>query len=288
MPRDQVITRDEYFEPGRLPLAVLRVSGHRPTAVHRHEFSELVVVFRGRGRHVTDSGNWPIRAGDVFVLHGDQAHGYENTDDLDLANILFSLDELPLPRVDLGALPGYHALFDLEPRYRSRDGFDSRLRLGPEPLRAVAALVDRLADELRSREPGSGFASLATFMLLVAELSRHYTSDPPPAAQPLLDLGRVVSYLEQHFDDEITLDSLAKMACLSRRSLTRAFRGAYGCSPIDHLIRLRVARAAVLLEDPRLSITEIAGRTGFGDGNYLARVFRRQMGCTPSAYRRMR
>ena len=284
----QVITRDEYFEPGRLPLAVMRVSGHRPTAVHRHEFSELVVVFRGRGRHVTDAGDWPLRAGDVFVLHGDQAHGYENTDDLDLANILFSLDELPLPRVDLGALPGYHALFDLEPRYRLRDGFGSRLRLGAEPLRAVAALVDRLADELLGREPGSGFASLATFMLLVAELSRHYTSDPPPAAQPLLDLGRVVSYLEQHCDEEITLDSLARLACLSRRSLTRAFRGAYGCSPIDHLIRLRVARAAALLEDPRLSITEIAGRTGFGDGNYLARVFRRQMGCSPSAYRRMR
>lgn len=280
-----VLSRTEHFQPGRLPLAVARVTGHRECALHAHEFSELVVVLRGSGLHVTSQGEWAIGAGDVFVLHSDQAHGYVNTADLDLVNILFDLDELGLPPVDVAALPGYHVLFDLEPRYRARDQFRSRLRLGPSQLRPVAALIDRLEGELQEQRPGSGFASLATFMLLLADLCRAYSEVEDPAVLPLLRLGSLVSYLDQHYDEPLTLDDLASIACLSRRSLTRAFRTAFGDSPIDYLIRLRLDRAAGLLESTDLPVLDVAQRVGFADSNYFARAFRKHYGTSPTAYR---
>jgi AraC-like DNA-binding protein len=221
----------------------------------------------------------------VFVLHPDQAHGYVNTADLDLVNILFDLEQLGLPPVDVAALPGYHVLFDLEPRYRERDRFRSRLRLGPPQLRGVAALIDRLEMELAEQRPGSGFASLATFMLLLADLCRFYSLVEDPAVQPLLRLGNLISYLDQHYSDNLTLDDLARVACLSRRSLTRSFRNAYGDSPIDYLIRLRLDRAAVLLQDTDLTVLDIAQQVGFADSNYFARAFRRHYGASPTAYR---
>lgn len=280
-----VLPRDAHFKPGRLPLAVYRVTGHQECALHRHEFMELVIVLRGSGLHVTDRGEWSIGAGDVFVLSPEMAHGYVNTAELDLVNILFDLDELGLPPVDVAALPGYHVLFELEPRYRERDRFESRLRLGPKPLREVSGLVDRLASELAYGQPGAGFAALATFMLLLTDLSRHYSEVDRPAAQPLLRLGHLISYLDQHYREPLTLDDLASIAHLSRRSLTRAFRSAYGDSPIDYLIRLRLDRAAALLRETDWRITDVAQEVGFEDSNYFARSFRQHYGTSPSEYR---
>jgi len=281
-----VLSREEHFRPGRLPLAVARVTGHKACALHRHEFSELVVVLRGSGLHVTSLGEWTIGAGDVFVLHGDQAHGYVNTADLDLVNILFDLDALGLPQVDVGALPGFHVLFELEPRYRTRDQFESRLRLGPEQLRLIAVLISRLEDELDESQAGSGFAALATFMLLLTDLSRYYSVLELPSAEPLLRLASVIGYLDLHYPEPVALDDLAEVACLSRRSLTRAFRSAYGDSPIDYLIRLRLDRAAALLSTTDLSVTEVSRQVGFSDSNYFARRFRQRYGASPSRYRR--
>ena len=280
-----VLAREQHFHPGRLPLAVARVTGHQECALHAHEFSELVVVLRGSGLHYTSQGEWAIGAGDVFVLHADQSHGYVNTADLDLVNILFDLEQLGLPSVDVASLPGYHVLFDLEPRYRERDRFRSRLRLGPRQLRNVAQLIDRLEHELAAHKPGSGFASLATFMLLLADLCRIYSEVDDPAVQPLLRLGGLISYLDQHYQDPLALDDLAKVACLSRRSLTRAFRSAYGDSPIDYLIRLRLDRASELLNSTDLPVIEVAQQVGFADSNYFARSFRKHYGTSPTAYR---
>lgn len=275
----------EYFEAGRPPLAVVRVAGHQPLDLHCHEFGELVIVLRGTGLHLTDAGPWPIGAGDVFALHADQAHGYVNTAELDLVNILFEPARLELPLADVATLPGYQVLFNLEPRYRRRDRFASRLRLEPDRLPRIAALVDRLEAELRDRAPGSDFAALATFMLLVCDLSRAYSEVELPEAQPLLRLGKLVGYLEQHYVEPLTLDDLARIAHLSRRSLTRAFRAAYGDSPIGHLIRLRLNHAARLLAAGDESIGAVARSVGFADGSYFARSFRAAFGVSPREWR---
>ncbi len=280
------LTRAEVFSHSHLALDLKRIHSHPSTGVHTHEFSELVVVLRGTGIHVTPGGEYPIGAGDAFVLHGDEAHGYMNTEDLDLVNILFSLEELGLPRADISALPGFHVLFTLEPKYRRRDRFESRLRLSPEKLHHVAGLIDGLEKELVRRDPGWAFAATAYFMLIVSDLSRFYSHAEEPAVQPLLRLGRVVSHMERHFADAVSLDDLARVGCLSRRTLTRVFRNAFGCSPIEYLTRLRINHAMALLQDADLSITEIAFQVGFRDSNHFSRRFRAITGTSPREFRR--
>lgn len=274
--------------PDGFALDVMHIQRHADTRVHTHGFSELVIVLRGSGVHISPAGDYPIGAGDVFVLHGEQAHGYRNTADLELVNILFCMDELSIPLRDIVSLPGYHALFTLEPLYRRRDKFEGRLRLSPDALMQVSELVQRLEKEMSSRVAGWQCATLGGFMLLMADLSRAYSHMVEPAAQPLLRLGRVIGYLEEHYAEALTLDDLAGIGCLSRRTLTREFRRAMGCSPIEYLIRLRIQHAARLLQDRYAGITEVAFRVGFGDSNYFARQFRAVMGCSPRQYRAAR
>ena len=271
-----------------LALEVMHIQRHGDTEIHRHDFSELVIVLRGSGVHIAPAGDYPIGAGDVFVLHGNQAHGYRNTADLELVNILFCLDELAIPLQDVAVLPGYHVLFTLEPMFRQRDKFESRLRLTADELPPVTELVYRLLKESRSQLPGWRFAAVATFMLLVADLCRVYSHMDERAAQPLLRLGRVIGYLEQHYGDPLTLEDLASIGCMSPRTLTREFRQAMGCAPIAYLIRLRIDRAVGLLRDGQANITDVAFRVGFQDSNYFARQFRAIVGRSPRDYRKAR
>lgn len=279
-PSVERLTRAQHFQDG-FPLAANRVHSHATCRLHTHEFSELVVVLRGTGLHVTPHGSWPIGAGDTFVLHGDQAHGYVDTASLDLVNIMFIPAELGLPTADVASLPGYHVLFTLEPLYRARDRFESRLRLTPDQLRHVAPMVDRLEHELKSRPPGWRFSALACFMLLTADLSRFYAHFDAPAAHGLQRLGSVISHLEQHYAEPLSLDELSAVGCMSRRHLSRVFRSALGCSPLDYLVRLRINKALELLTETDVPIATIAHQVGYADSNYFARQFRRVVGVSP-------
>ena len=59
-----------------------------------------------------------------------------------------------------------------------------------------------------------------------------------------------------------------------------------GVTPIAYLNRYRVRQAKALLEAGDKSITQVAMEVGFSDSHYFARVFRREVGVSPSSYQR--
>jgi hypothetical protein len=119
----------DWFHPDGFPIALERRDPQEPFGLHMHEFAELVIITGGHGLHVTGRQSWPLSSGDVFVLSGSRPHDYRNMDHLCLINLLFQLDKLHLELHDLPTLAGYHALFSLEPAWRRRHQFKSRLHL---------------------------------------------------------------------------------------------------------------------------------------------------------------
>lgn len=79
---------------------------------------------------------------------------------------------------------------------------------------------------------------------------------------------------------------LASAAGMSLRTLARAFATRAGCAPGTYVLRARIARARELLETTALPIERIAELAGFGSATSLQQNFRRQLGCSPTAYRR--
>ncbi len=266
------------------PLVVLKAA-QPPYALHRHDFVELVIITAGRGLHYNAREAYAVMTGDCFVVSG--AHGYRDTENLELVNILFYPSRLGLPLDQARTMAGYHAFFALEPQYRRQHRFRSCLRLAPERLSDVIARVDRLAEELRACRPGHTFIAIGQLMELIGLLSRAYAGTTAVEAQPLLNLGDVLSHLERHYMTPITLDDLARRAHLSRRQLNRVFLRVTGCTPMDYLIRLRIHRACDLLRSGTVSITEAALRVGFNDSNYFSRQFRAIMNGSPRAYARL-
>ena len=104
-------TNDESF-----PLFV-QFGGHDvPLFVHGHEdFYELVTVLDGSAEHIVDGERSVISKGDVFVIGNGINHGFDNTHGLRVCNIMYRPEMLFSGDMDIRKIPGFHALFLLEP-----------------------------------------------------------------------------------------------------------------------------------------------------------------------------
>ena len=281
----RILKSREWFTADAFPIAVERREPQSPFPPHSHEFSEIVFIVGGKGRHLIQRESWPLTAGDVFVIGGSQVHAYRKLENLRLVNLLFQPEKLRLGKPELASLPGYHALFALEPAWRRRHQFQSRLHLSPKDLDGVLALVEQLEGELRQRSPGFGFMATALFMQIIGRLSRLYGQSHNPSTQHLLRLAQTISQMETKPQESVKLNDLARQAGMSPRSFIRAFRAATGLSPIAYLIQLRISRAALLLRTSTEPVTEIAFRVGFNESNYFTRQFVKLIGCSPRRYR---
>jgi len=122
---------------------------------------ELVFIESGQGIHFTEKESRPIAAGDVFVIRKHDAHGYSNTNNLRLINVLFYPDKLALPLNELDNLRGYHALFETRRPPRKFYGLKSQLCLDLKQLPYVEGLIGSLEQELSDKKPGFSFTAKA-------------------------------------------------------------------------------------------------------------------------------
>lgn len=248
---------------------------------HSHDFCELVIVTGGSAMHWLGGTEFPVTAGDVFLLQGRQRHYFHDRQDLELINIMYDPEKIALPENELRRMPGYCALFLLEPTYRRQHRFASRLHLKRVPLAQVEHMAEEMGKECDMQASGYEVALRAKLLELMVFLSRAYTVADATEARALLRVGSVIGALENDFSKAWRLDDLLGIAHMSRSNLMRVFRKATGQSPIEYLVRLRIQRAMELLRNTDLSITEIAMAVGFGDSNYFTRQFRRVLGEPP-------
>jgi len=281
-----IIHRDYVFKHSDFPLGINFNKFHPDYPEHTHEFSELVIVKNGTGINIVNGVSYRLSAGDVFVIPRGRAHEYRETDHLGTYNIYFDNKQLDLKRWDAGLLAGYHALFLIEPVYRRKNDFSSRLRLNQEQLIRVWGLVELLDQELAAERPGFRLMAMSRFMETVCLLSRYYGESTEENSLKVLRVAEAISYMEAHFTEQLSIDDLAQMAHMSPRNFHRVFLNATGKTPAAYLIGLRIMKAVHQLEFSDASITEIAFECGFTDSNYFARQFRKLMNESPAGFQR--
>lgn len=284
-----------YFGLTGFPLAIRRVRTdkanipshpHDLTEVeHSHGFCELVIVTQGSAMHRLEGDDFPVTAGDVFLLQGHQRHYFHSRENLQLINIMYDPNKMDLPENDLRKLPGYCALFMLEPTYRRQHRFSSRLHLERIPLAEAELLAEEMEQESLKTAPGHEALLRAKLVELMVFLARAYTTTKTVEGHALLRMGNVIGALENDFSKNWKIEELMSIAHMSRSNLMRIFRKATGQTPVEYLIRLRIQQSMKLLHNSQLNITEIAMEIGFNDSNYFSRQFRRIVGLSPSRYR---
>ncbi len=98
-------------------------------------------------------------------------------------------------------------------------------------------------------------------------------------------LSRAMDVLRAGFCGKISLDQLAAEASLSKYHFLRLFRATFDLSPYQYIQHLRIEKARLLLADPTLSITDLAGLLGFKNSQSFSRLFYQRVGLYPTQYR---
>jgi len=99
-------------------------------------------------------------------------------------------------------------------------------------------------------------------------------------------LERAARFIRDKASEPITVDDVVKVSGLSRTLLERRFKHAFGTSPYEHILRLRLNAAERLLVESTLSIAEIADRLAFSSAEHFSATFRKRRGRPPGAVRK--
>lgn len=164
-----------------------------------------------------------------------------------------------------------------------------QLELNSDTTRDWRQLVSSLAAHLC--EPGM-FSSLPTVreQLAGALAAGFLTASCPDNSASSLPRPRAISSVVDALHDDParswTAGHMAMLSGMSVRRLQEGFRHWIGCTPMDYLERVRLARAdADLADDPRATVSDIAARWGFSSASRFAVAYRRRYGCSPSQRR---
>jgi len=99
-------------------------------------------------------------------------------------------------------------------------------------------------------------------------------------------LDIIAKHIQENYMGELTLDKLARLACMNRFSFCRAFKERFSQSFISYVNSIRLKNAGELLKDSRTSITEIAFSVGYRNSGHFNRVFKAVYKMSPREYRR--
>lgn len=287
MVKNNLLSRD-FFDDTLLKLRVIERNPQIPFPLHSHDFSELVIILSGNGTHFTEDAEFRVLPGDVFVIENGFSHGFKDLDNLRLYNIIFAPQILKQVFIDIQQMPGYHAVFTLEPRFREFHKFESRLRVNPDQQLYCEQLISRLKTELSYTNSGNGSRALALayFIELIVFLSRIYTQETLDGSTEIIRMAELFAFLQTHLNRSVSIEELSVRSNMSPSTLHRTFHRTVQCSPIEYHLQLRIDNAVNLLKHSRMSVSQISEACGFSDSNYFSRQFRKRIGMSPREYKK--
>lgn len=309
MKRSAIYERELAFRSPDFPLDVSTWKNHPDYPVVRHDFCEIAIVLSGTAFKQVAGHDYPVKAGNVFALRGGTPHGYRNTRNLEVINVVYDPKVLENMKFDLDGLPGYQDLFftggggsepggyrvmnmdmaQLSEIKKLAQTIESELHSGSGRRRAVRYQDRRLTAASKSppvpADRACQFMAIAHFMHLLGLLSRWRFHKPTLVSEKIMNIERALDHMERHLDEPLDPVELARFVGMSYRNFVRIFQQVTGTIPSAHLQKIRLNKAADLLTSTDKSVTEIAMECGFTDSSYFSRCFGRQFGVTPRDFR---
>jgi AraC-like DNA-binding protein len=113
--------------------------------------------------------------------------------------------------------------------------------------------------------------------LLFQDYSKHLTTHR---------FAAVVHYIKQHLTEQLPVEKLSAVACMSKATFFRMFKREFGLTPVEYIVRERLAEAKRLLRHPLATVADVCLRAGFNNLSYFQALFKKYEGLTPGAYKK--
>ncbi len=239
------------------------------TGMHSHDFYELIIILGKSGCHYIGDMKIPITAGDVFVIPPGVKHGYCYSEKLQVFYILFHSSFIEKYYETLLSVPGFSALFEIEPYLRQV--YEKHLFLHLEKQK-IQLFKEKIDDILKHDKPG--YHEYQTFSILhfISELSllmQQKTEKSQKSSKEDADIFKVLEYIQKNLNQKITIGDLMKVANMSRSTLHRHFKSVTQSTPMEYILNLRLNAVKSSLSQTSETKTKLAQEYGFYDSSHL-------------------
>lgn len=238
---------------------------------HLHQHIELLCMLEGEVTGIVDSREYHIRAGDLFVAFPNQVHSFVSTGPESYMLFIISPD----------LLPEYADQFTMTvPVSALAEGATTRCPEILSILKALAALSEKGKDYAFRDDIEKGY-----LLSLFGELFHLYSLTLPRGSDATV-LKAIVNYCMQHYTADLSLAMLEEELHVSKHYISHLFSERLNIRFNDYINSFRVAAACRYLQQSGKSVTEIASLVGFNTLRTFNRAFLKQVGTTPSAYKK--
>ena len=244
--------------------------------MHTHKCTELFFCVHGRGQFHTSEHTFDVKKNDLVVINADTEHAES------------SMQSHPLEYLVLG-VQGVNFHFD---NAESDSGYGV---LHFEPYRDdILFYLQTILREVDTKAAGYEDMCQRILEILLIHVQRFAnvtictnSSDSEKIRTTNRNCALIHQYIDEHFSEPITLDSLAQMVHINKYHLVRIFQKEYGTTPINYLIETRLRESRFMLENTDYSTSQIVSLLGFSSPSYFSQCFRRRENMSPSQYREL-
>ena len=244
---------------------------------HDHSAVEILLTLEGMVTYTIEDKIYQVRKGEILIVPPDTLHSLTMGEGSSRYLFLFESDAIMTMR-DIKSMAMYfHKPFHL------RDGSDAHVR--------IRELLLRAREAYEKREMMWNTMCYSCILRIYATLGQRYLSGIKPRTGDNMRnmdsevINAVMTYINNHYREELSLEDVAKFAGFSRYYFSRSFKRQTVYSFKDYLCQKRLQVAMDLLIRTNRSMRDVAIESGFGSVATFNRVFREKKGCTPTQYR---
>lgn len=250
---------------------------------HWHEEFEIIYIVKGIMKLQVSTETFSVHAGEIAVINVNVLHCASGDPYCELQSFVFS------PLFITGTVSSAFATNYVTP-LASCPSFSCIII--KDNIQPVADWFSMAFEALKNDDFAYEFTvreQLSHILLTVYSKLQPQQRDPSISQDiTSVRVAHTLSFIEQHYSENITLSDLAKTVNISEREMLRCFRKITGESPMQYLLKYRLIQSAFLLtEYPDKKISTVAEECGFDSPAYYTKKFREFYLCTPTDYRKL-
>lgn len=239
---------------------------------HTHSCSELFYVIGGSGQFFIEGKTFPVNTNDLVIVNPNIEHTEVSLNSNPLEYIVLGVEGLELSVSDESDNDNRYCIVN----FRSmRDN--------------VLMCLQNILHEIEEKAPGYDTICQNLIEVLLIFLSRqtNFSTTMTPIRKTSSRLCATVRhYIDEHYKENVSLDTLAQLTHVSKYYMVHAFSKEYGISPINYMVYKRIEEAKHLLKNDDYTLALISRMLGFSSPSYFSQSFKKATGMTPNEYRK--
>ncbi len=250
------------------------------TDIHSHDFVTMIYILSGACTYTIGNGIYHVKKGDMLIFGPDVSHGKTVGPGEEIMEL-----HIGFGNICVDGLPRNHLIAEGTPPVFNLQEYEQDF----------LSCCSDICTAQESNSPGCELMikvhtmRLIILFLQVTRAGTHRSNRTQVAfdsSEKAVIVNTLMKYLNENYMRQISLETISKSIYLSPAYISKVFRDEIGESPINYLIKIRLAKARELLLEGSHSIKSVARSVGYEDVYYFSKLYKKYNNISPSKVRK--